>query len=191
MCPTLRNTCNRKTKKRAGCFDMKRLSAVANSKDEAYVCVPDTPAVHSAERITLPHCPEVLVQHVKDHNLEVNVYKFPHDYASVVRYWYFNLDQLNRLEQSISQQTTACSTDCVPTDSNEPNQHDLDQSCLSSPHPKHSPSGPMTFASNSDSVAASPRMDSLLRTEIESESTEQVFKHSCTSVLDEEGDLDG
>ncbi|KAF5397266.1 hypothetical protein PHET_09466 [Paragonimus heterotremus] len=109
MCPTLRNTCNRKTKKRAGCFDMKRLSVVADSGDEAYVFPPDTSAVSSEERTTLPHCPEVSVQHVKDHNLEVNVYKFPHDYASVVKYWYCNLDQLNRLEQSISQQTTACS----------------------------------------------------------------------------------
>ncbi|KAF6777426.1 hypothetical protein AHF37_02947 [Paragonimus kellicotti] len=149
MCPTLRDTCNRKSKKRAGCFDMKRLSAVTDSDDQAYVFVPDTSAASSAERTALPHCPEVLVQHVKDHNLEVNVYKFPHDYASVVKYWYFNLDQLNRLDQSISQQTTACSTDYVPTDSIEPNQHNVDQSCLSSPHPEHSPSGSMTFASNS------------------------------------------
>ncbi|KAF8568352.1 hypothetical protein P879_03540 [Paragonimus westermani] len=190
MCPNLKDTSNRKSKKRAGCFDMKHLSIVADSGHEAYGFVPDISSASSEEQIILPHCPEVLVQHVKDHNLEVNVYKFPHDYASVVKYWYFNLDQLNRLEQSISQQTMACLDDYVPTDAIDSNQCNVDQFCLSSPPPEHSPSGPMTPASNSNSAAASPKMNSPLGAEIGNDSAEQIPKESSTPVPDPKGDPD-
>ncbi|KAA3674805.1 uncharacterized protein DEA37_0012935 [Paragonimus westermani] len=79
--------------------------------------------------------------------------------------------------------------DYVPTDTIESNQCNEDQLCLSSPPPEHSPSGPMTFASNSNSAAASPKMNSPPGAEIGNDSAEQIPKESPKPAPDQEEPL--
>ncbi|TGZ56691.1 hypothetical protein CRM22_010110 [Opisthorchis felineus] len=129
-----KNTCNRKTQKRSGFFDMKKLIAVTKDNLRSPKSG-ESSCTSCVDALNLPHTPEVEVRCVKDQYLETRIYKFPTDYDSIVRYWYLNLDQLARLNQAPDQFLTANSSyGCVNNSPDVSTQDALDNA----PAPDHS-----------------------------------------------------
>ncbi|KAG5444058.1 hypothetical protein CSKR_202923 [Clonorchis sinensis] len=130
-----KNTCNRKTQKRSGFFDMKKLIAVTKDNLRSPKSGESSSCTSRLDALTLPHTPEVEVRCIKDQYLETRIYKFPTDYDSIVRYWYLNLDQLARLNQASDQLLTANSPyGCVNNSPDVSTQDVLDNA----PEPDHS-----------------------------------------------------
>ncbi|CAL8108453.1 unnamed protein product [Calicophoron daubneyi] len=94
-CETHLDNVNRKTKKRAGFFDLKSFTRVSEKSNRMPDPPPLLPEITSGT--SFESHGEAVVYTSREQNLEVRRYHIPNDYESIVKYWYFNLDQLNRL----------------------------------------------------------------------------------------------
>lgn len=99
----LKETVNRKTKKRSSGFDMKtfRTALGPTGNADPTSSSPMDPMLDTCDlNNPLLNDPDIHVNIVKSQHLEVRVYRFPNTYESVVKYWYLNLHQLERMNHS-------------------------------------------------------------------------------------------